>query len=90
MLNMPLSFSAFSQCRDFVYISDKAYNREQILAMEKQMLNTLGFQLTVPTPFLFLNRWAKAAKAEKDTVMLAQYLVELALVDYQALKFSGA
>uniref|UniRef100_A0A7S0WJX0 Cyclin-like domain-containing protein n=1 Tax=Chlamydomonas leiostraca TaxID=1034604 RepID=A0A7S0WJX0_9CHLO len=29
------------EVRDFVYISDKAYTREQILAMEKTMLNTL-------------------------------------------------
>lgn len=35
------------EVRDFVYISDKAYTREQILDMEKQMLNTLGFHLTV-------------------------------------------
>ena len=30
------------EVRDFVYISDKAYTREQILDMEKQMLNTVG------------------------------------------------
>jgi G2/mitotic-specific cyclin-B, other len=52
--------------RDFVYISDKAYTRDQILAMEKLMLNTLGFHLTVPTPYLFLNRFLKAAKV-RDT-----------------------
>ena len=45
------------EVRDFVYISDKAYSREQILDMEKQMLNTLGFHLTcravpVPEPLL--------------------------------------
>lgn len=125
---LTLSLPPMPQCRDFVYISDKAYTREQILGMEKQMLNALGFQLTVPTPYLFLQRWIKAAKAEKaraeadgvpctcrfpgvpaapqdhlpafislsssapmqDTAMLAQYLVELALVDYQSLRYTGS
>ena len=35
------------EVRDFVYISDHAYTAEQILEMEKIMLNTLRFQLTV-------------------------------------------
>ena len=33
------------EVRDFVYITDKAYTREQILAMEAQMLNTLDFKV---------------------------------------------
>lgn len=49
------------EVRDFVYISDRAYTRDQILAMEKLMLNTLRFNLTVPTPFNFLARFLKAA-----------------------------
>jgi len=35
------------EVRDFVYITDKAYTREQILAMEAQMLNTLDFKVRV-------------------------------------------
>lgn len=37
------------EVRDFVYISDRAYTRDQILNMEKIMLNTLRFNLTVPS-----------------------------------------
>jgi G2/mitotic-specific cyclin-B, other len=51
------------EVRDFVYISDKAYGRDEILGMEKQMLNALAFDLTVPTPFPFLARYRKAAAA---------------------------
>ncbi len=49
------------EVRDFVYISDKAYTRDQILAMEKLMLNTLQFNLTLPTSHNFLARFIKAA-----------------------------
>ena len=52
------------EVRDFVYISDKAYTREQILNMEKLMLNTLRFKLTVPTPFNFLARHLKVWRAD--------------------------
>lgn len=34
------------ELNDFVYISDRAYRKEQILTMEKVMLNALKFNLT--------------------------------------------
>ena len=34
------------ELNDFVYISDRAYKKEQILTMEKVMLNALKFNLT--------------------------------------------
>ena len=49
------------QVRDFVYISDRAYTKDQVLGMEKIMLNTLKFNLTVPTPHNFLTRFLKAS-----------------------------
>ena len=49
------------ECRDFVYISDKAYTREQILQMEGLMLSKLNFQLTTPNALVFLRRFVKAA-----------------------------
>lgn len=55
------------EVRDFVYISDRAYSREQILQMEKVMLNTLRFNLTVPTAHQFLSRYLKIVDAASDT-----------------------
>mmetsp|Transcript_14285 Transcript_14285/g.23492 ORF Transcript_14285/g.23492 Transcript_14285/m.23492 type:complete len:352 (+) Transcript_14285:518-1573(+) len=78
------------EVRDFVYISDKAYTREQILEMEKQMLNTLGFHLTVPTPYQFMSRFFKAAKADKQFQLLASFIVESSLPDYSMLKYPGS
>ncbi|DBA72238.1 TPA: hypothetical protein ACH3X2_010629 [Trebouxia sp. C0005] len=78
------------EVRDFVYISDKAYTREQILNMEKVMLNTLRFNLTVPTPFNFLSRFLKAADVSnnKEVCTYATYLVELSMPEYVMLKYS--
>merc|ERR1719498_2218902 len=41
------------EVRDFVYITDKAYTKEEILQMEIAMLNALEFQITGPTPMSF-------------------------------------
>jgi cyclin B len=60
------------EVRDFVYISDKAYGRDEILGMEKRMLNALAFDLTVPTPFPFLARYRKAAAAQSGAAAALQ------------------
>ncbi|MCO5563956.1 hypothetical protein L7F22_017608 [Adiantum nelumboides] len=76
------------EIQDFIYISDKQYTRGQIITMEKTMLNTLGFNLCVPTPYMFIVRFLKAASSDQKTDMLAFYFVELCLVDYSMVKFS--
>ncbi|KAI5074470.1 hypothetical protein GOP47_0010431 [Adiantum capillus-veneris] len=76
------------EVQDIIYISDKQYTREQILNMEKTMLNTLGFNLCVPTPYMFIVRFLKAASSDFKMDMLAFYFVELCLVDYSMVKFS--
>ncbi|CAM6044825.1 unnamed protein product [Sphagnum compactum] len=75
------------EVHDFVFISDNAYTREQILNMEKSMLNTLQFNLTVPTPYVFVARCLKAAAADKELEMVSWYLVELCLTEYSMVKF---
>lgn len=54
------------QVNDFICISDRAYTREQILGMEKTILNKLEWNLTVLTPYVFLVRFLKAAASDKD------------------------
>lgn len=77
------------EVRDFVYISDRAYTRDQILNMEKIMLNSLRFNLTVPSIYNFMGRNFKAAGVvnDKEVTLLATYLVELSMVEYGTLKF---
>eukprot|EP00250_Pteridium_aquilinum_P019459 c24441_g2_i1 orf=50-1633(-) len=75
------------EVKDFVYISDKAYTKEQILEMEKQMLNKLKFNLTVPTPYVFLVRYLKAAGSDTQLEMLAFFFTELCLTEYCMVKY---
>jgi Cyclin, N-terminal domain/Cyclin, C-terminal domain len=48
---------------DFVYITDRAYRRDEILHMEAVILNVLHFDVTVPSAISFLRRCFKAARA---------------------------
>eukprot|EP00897_Mesotaenium_endlicherianum_P008882 jgi/Mesen1/8021/ME000426S07164 len=78
------------EVKDFVYITDNAYTREQILAMEKQMLNTLNFNLSVPTAYVFTARFIKASDAPADSKvdLVAWFMVDLALLECTMLRFS--
>ncbi|KAI9109636.1 hypothetical protein K1719_019266 [Acacia pycnantha] len=72
---------------DLILISDKAYTRKEVLEMEKLILNTLQFNVSVPTPYVFMRRFLKAAEADKKLEHAAFFLIELSLVEYEMLKF---
>lgn len=75
------------EVRDFVYISDSAYTKEQILSMESIMLNTLGFYLTVPTTLRFGERLCRVGQVPPKTETCIRYLMELTLQDARFLKY---
>jgi cyclin B len=67
--------------KDFIYISKNAYTKPQILAMEMDILSTLEFKMSETSSYRFLQRYAKVAKASPLIFNLAQYLLELGLLD---------
>ena len=75
------------EVRDLVYITDRTYTRNQILTMESVMLNALKFRITVPTCMVFLERFLKAARADKKTKAIAGYFSERMLQEYKMLRF---
>ncbi|KAL2522049.1 Cyclin-B2-4 [Forsythia ovata] len=72
---------------DLVLISDKAYSRTEVLEMEKLMLNTLQFNMSVPTAYVFIRRFLKAAQSDRKLKQLSFFLIELCLVEYEMLKY---
>ncbi|CAH8388994.1 unnamed protein product [Eruca vesicaria subsp. sativa] len=76
--------------KDLISISAEAYTRQQILGMERIMLKQLKFRLNEATPYVFMLRFLKAARSNKKLEQLAFYLIELCLVEYEALKFKSS
>merc|ERR1712126_410505 len=73
---------------EFVYITDDTYSKRQVLRMEHLVLRVLGFDLSVPTTYLFINKMCEMDRSvvrDEDKkgrmAALAAYLSELSLVD---------
>lgn len=76
--------------KDFVYITDNAYTKEEILVMERKMLQTLDFNIQITSSFRFLERYCKVAKVESLIFNLSRYLIELSLLNCKSLRFSNS
>ncbi|KAK3001795.1 hypothetical protein RJ639_021327, partial [Escallonia herrerae] len=70
------------EVNDFVQISDSAYTHEQVLSMEKRILGALEWNLTVPTPYVFLIRFIKASLFEQKMENMVYFLAELGMMNY--------
>ncbi|XP_056134763.1 G2/mitotic-specific cyclin-B2 [Lampris incognitus] len=72
---------------DFSYITDNAFSKAQILEMERVILQQLNFDLGRPLPLHFLRRASKASNCNVEKHMLAKYLMELTLLDYDMVHY---
>eukprot|EP01001_Neometanema_parovale_P006254 NODE_2627_length_1375_cov_286.179712_g2162_i1.p1 GENE.NODE_2627_length_1375_cov_286.179712_g2162_i1~~NODE_2627_length_1375_cov_286.179712_g2162_i1.p1 ORF type:complete len:313 (-),score=37.26 NODE_2627_length_1375_cov_286.179712_g2162_i1:365-1303(-) len=76
------------EVKDFIYIAANTYTRDDVLRMERLMFQTMDFNLTVPTGYVFLKRGLQVLEGDNKTNHLAHYCSELALMDYKMLKFA--
>jgi len=67
---------------DFIYVSDSAYNRKELIKMEIDILKSVQFDIGIPLSYTFLRRYAKCVKADMKFLTLARYILELSLQDY--------
>jgi len=72
--------------QDFVYITDNAYTKEDIVSMECTMLTTLSFKIVAPTPAHLLHRLLSANRCDDRHRQLVQYILELALLDLKMVR----
>lgn len=66
---------------NFIYLSDNAYETQELLKAERYMLHVLNFCLSYPSPLTFLRRCSKAEAYDVRTRTLGKYLMETALLD---------
>ena len=78
------------EIKDYVYITDSSFTKEEILETEGSILKQIDYCLTFPSSFCFLERFARLAQCSKENFVLARYLIELCLVDYKMIRFSNS
>ncbi|XP_076958189.1 G2/mitotic-specific cyclin S13-7-like [Bidens hawaiensis] len=78
------------EVNDLVQISDRAYEPIHVLVMEKRILGRLEWNLTVPTPYVFLVRFIKAAAVPPETAVsvlqmenMVYFYAELGVMNYE-------
>ncbi|KRX04995.1 Cyclin-like protein [Pseudocohnilembus persalinus] len=76
--------------KDFVYVCDNAYTKDQILAMEGKILLENNFLLTYTSPYRFLHRYSQLMSCCESTTYLAQYFLELSLIEFKMLKYGSS
>ena len=75
------------ELKDFVYITDGAYVKADVLNMEYKMLKCLDFNITFPTQWSIFEIYRKKLDLNEKTFKLAWFLMELCLINYKALRF---
>ncbi|NXG15259.1 CCNB1 protein, partial [Grallaria varia] len=77
----------FPHIADLTSVTDNSCSTSQICEMEKTILKALGFFLGFPLPLHFLRRASKIAEVDSEQYVLAKYLMELCIVDYDMVHF---
>jgi len=71
------------EVRDFVYITDKTYTKEEIIKMEYKILSTLNFDILSVSPLTFLKRYHFVTMDNLKSFYLAQFILEFSFLEYK-------
>ena len=72
---------------DFIYITDHAYVKNEVLKMEYDVLNKLNFSFLYPSPIKFYEYLSLHFNFDKKMHMMGKYLLETFLLDVKNFKY---
>lgn len=75
--------------KDYVSVCDNAYTKEQILAIEADILVSLDFDITQTSSFSFLQLIQQKFQLDEKSFAFARYILENALLDIESLKYGN-
>ena len=75
------------EAKDFVYITDNACNKKELLDMEIDMLTTLNFDITFPSQYRFLELFKQVLNLSDIMFNYSYYLLDLCLINYKMIKY---
>ena len=72
---------------DFIYITDNAYVKKEVVKMEEDVLSKLNFAFLYPSPIKFFEYLSFHFNFEKKHHMMGKYLMESFLLDVKNAKY---
>ena len=72
---------------DFVSVCDNLYSRQEIVHMERDILNKLQYKISVPTAYTFLVRYLQAGHSDTFIAQLSCYILDGTLLSYPLLQY---
>jgi cyclin B len=72
---------------DFIYITDHAYVKNEMIKMEYDILNKLNFSFLYPSPIKFFEYLSLHFNFDKKMHMMGKYLMESFLLDIKNFKY---
>ena len=72
---------------DFIYITDNAYTKTEVIDMENDILNAFNFELLYPSPIKFFEILSLKFNFNKFQYLMGKYLMESFLVDLKWINY---
>ena len=72
---------------DFLYITDNAYTKKEMVKMENDILRALNFSLLFPSPIKFFEYLSVNFNFSKKLHYMGKYLMETFLIDIKNIKY---
>ena len=74
------------EIEDFVYASDYIFDKNDVIKMERTILNTIKFEISVPTTYSFLSHYLRVVDADERTTQLARMICDSSLTNYNMIQ----
>ena len=68
--------------KDLIYMTDNAYQIDEMIKMENEILGVLKFELTYPTSLRFLELYGNILNLDENNFFRCYYLNEVSLISY--------
>ncbi|KAF1755407.1 hypothetical protein GCK72_021976 [Caenorhabditis remanei] len=67
---------------DLIYLSGDRFTREELLAMERNLFSTVGYDLGSPLSYRYLRRLGRVCRIDMKSLTMARYILETSLMVY--------
>nr|Q810T2.2 RecName: Full=G2/mitotic-specific cyclin-B3 [Mus musculus]CAD88194.1 cyclin B3 [Mus musculus] len=68
---------------EFLFICEDMYEKSDMVSLESSILQTLNFDINIPTAYNFLRRYASCIHASMKTLTLSRFICEMTLQEYE-------